>query len=75
MVMVLDAKEAVTPSGKPVGVPIPVAPVVVWVISVIAVFTQTIGEEDAAPAVLDNTVTVAADEVILQPLLLVTCTV
>jgi hypothetical protein len=33
MVMVFDAQEAITPVGKPVAVPIPVAPVVVWVIS------------------------------------------
>ena len=32
MVIVLDAQEAVKPAGKPVGVPIPVAPVVVCVI-------------------------------------------
>ena len=32
MVIVFADQEAVTPVGKPVGVPIPVAPVVVWVI-------------------------------------------
>ena len=32
IVIVLLAKAAVTPAGKPVAVPIPVAPVVVWVI-------------------------------------------
>ena len=32
MVMVLEAKAAVTPAGRPAGVPMPVAPVVVWVI-------------------------------------------
>ena len=32
MVMVFPAHTADTPAGKPVGVPIPVAPVVVWVI-------------------------------------------
>ena len=32
MVIVLANQEAVTPVGKPVGVPIPVAPVVVCVI-------------------------------------------
>ena len=52
MVMVLDPKEAVTPAGKPVAVPMPVAPVVVWVILVIAVLIQTVGEDDAALAVL-----------------------
>ena len=32
MVIVFEAQVAVTPVGKPVAVPIPVAPVVVWVI-------------------------------------------
>ena len=50
--MVLDAKEADTPAGKLIAVPIPVAPVVVWVILVIAVLIQTVGEDDAALAVL-----------------------
>ena len=52
MVMVLPAKEALTPAGKPVGVPMPVAPVVVKVIGVSAVFTQSVGEEEAALTVL-----------------------
>ena len=52
IVMVFDAQLAVTPAGKPVAVPIPVAPVVVCVTSVIAVLTQTEGDEEAAPAVL-----------------------
>jgi hypothetical protein len=32
MVIVLLAQDAVTPAGKPVAVPMPVAPVVLWVI-------------------------------------------
>ena len=51
MVMVLDAKAAVTPAGNPVVVPIPVAPVVVCVILVNAVLMHNVGVEDAAPAV------------------------
>jgi hypothetical protein len=51
MVMVFDAQLAVTPDGRPVAVPIPVAPVVVCVIFVIAVLIQTVGVDDAAPAV------------------------
>ena len=31
IVMLFEAKEAVTPAGKPVAAPMPVAPVVVWV--------------------------------------------
>ena len=52
MVMVLPAKEAVTPAGSPVGVPMPVAPVVVCVIGVSAVLIQSVGEADAALTVL-----------------------
>ena len=52
MVIVLDAHAAETPAGKPVTVPIPVAPVVVWVISVKAVLILKVGLELAAEAVL-----------------------
>ena len=51
MVMVLLAHAAVTPAGNPVGVPIPVAPVVVCVI-------------DGVRAVLIQTVEVAGDCVV-----------
>ena len=40
------------PAGRPVAVPIPVAPVVVCVIFVIAVFTQTVGVDEAELTVL-----------------------
>jgi hypothetical protein len=52
MVMVLVAHAAVTPAGKPVAAPIPVAPVVVCVTDGIAVLIQTVGVEDAAEVVL-----------------------
>ena len=52
MVIVLPLKEALTPAGNPVGAPMPVAPVVVNVIAVSAVLTQSVGEEDAALTVL-----------------------
>ena len=52
MVIVLAAQDAVTPEGKPVAVPIPVAPVVVCVIAVNDVLTHKVGEEDAALAVM-----------------------
>ena len=53
MVMVLPLKEAVTPAGRPVGVPMPVAPVVVNVMGAgSAVLTQSVGEDDAALTVL-----------------------
>ena len=50
MVITLDAQLAVTPAGRPVAVPIPVAPAVVCVMFVMAVFTQAVGDEEAAPA-------------------------
>ena len=50
--MVLDAHAAVTPPGNPVGVPMPVAPVVVWVMEVNTVLTHKVGVEEAIPAVL-----------------------
>ena len=43
MVRVLDAHTAVTPAGRPVGVPIPVAPVVVLVMFVKAVLIHSVG--------------------------------
>ena len=50
MVMVLLEKAAETPGGRLVGDPMPVAPVVVWVIAGITLFVQTVGEADAADA-------------------------
>ena len=46
--MVLADQLAVTPAGKPTAVPIPVAPVVVCVILVKAVFKHKVGAEDAS---------------------------
>ena len=55
MVIVLEDQLAVTPVGSPVGVPIPVATVVVWVIFVNAVFKHKIGEDEAALTVFSST--------------------
>ena len=52
IVIVLLAHAAVTPAGKPVAAPIPVAPVVVWVMFVNAVLMHNVGLELATPAVL-----------------------
>jgi hypothetical protein len=53
MVIVFNAQAAVTPFGKPVAVPMPVAPVVVCVmLGANAVLIQSIGVVDGAPAVL-----------------------
>ena len=54
IVIVLDAQVAVTPAGMPLGVPMPVAPVVVCVIAVKAVLMQSVGVEEAAPTVLSG---------------------
>ena len=48
----LDAQEAVTPAGRPVAVPMPKTPVVVWVMLVSALLMQRVGVEEAAPTVL-----------------------
>ena len=54
IVIVLLAHAAVTPAGKPVAVPMPVATVVVWVMLVSAVLIHKVGLELAAPAVLSG---------------------
>ena len=51
MVMVLAFQAAVTPVGKPVAAPIPVAPVVVCVILVSGVLIQSVGADEATLAV------------------------
>ena len=45
--MVFEAQLAVTPAGNPLADPIPVAPVVVWVIFVKVVFKHKVGAEEA----------------------------
>ena len=52
IVIVFDAHDAVTPAGKLVGVPIPVAPVVLCVIGVSGVLMHNVGVDEAVPAVL-----------------------
>ena len=64
----MDAKAAVTPVGKPVAVPIPVAPVVAWVIVVNAVLIHKVGVDEAAPTVLFGVTTIVPVAVtLLQP--------
>ena len=65
--MVLADQEAETPGGKPVGVPIPVAPVVVCVIGIKAVLTQREGVEDGALTVLVILVTVIVPVAFAEP--------
>ena len=52
IVITFAAQSAVTPDGRPVAVPMPVAPVVSCVISVKAVLIHKVGVEEAAPTVL-----------------------
>jgi hypothetical protein len=67
IVMTFAAHAAVTPAGRPVGAPIPVAPVVAWVILVNGELMQIVGDEDAAPAVLIFTVIVPVALTVPQP--------
>ena len=68
MVIVFETQEAVTPAGRPVGMPMPVAPVVVCVMAVRAVFTHRVGVEDAVPAVLSGvTMIVPVADTVPQP--------
>ena len=67
-VITLAAHAAVTPVGKPVAAPMPVAPVVACVILVKAVLIQSVGVLDAAPAVLFGvTVIVPVAFILPQP--------
>jgi hypothetical protein len=68
MVIVLEAHAAVTPAGKPVAVPIPVARVVAIVMLVRAVLIHKLGVLDGAPAVLFGvTVIVPVALIVPQP--------
>ena len=52
MVIVLEDQLALNPAGKPVDAPMPVAPVVLWVILVNGELMHNVGVVDAALAVL-----------------------
>ncbi len=68
IVIVFDTHKAVTPAGRPVGVPIPVAPVVVCVIFVSVVLIHNVGVEEAIPTVLPGvTVIVPVADTVPQP--------
>jgi hypothetical protein len=66
IVTVLESHNAVTPAGRPVAVPMPVAPVVVCVIGVSAVCMQRVGVVEAAVTVLSG-VTVIAPVAVAVP--------
>ena len=67
MVITFAAQAAPTPAGRPVAAPMPVAPVVVCVISVNAVLMQSVGVEEAVLAVLTSTVIVPVALTVPQP--------
>ena len=68
IVMVLAAHAAVTPAGNPTAAPIPVAPVVAWVMLVNTVLIHKVGVEEGAPAVFAGvTVIVPVLVTTLQP--------
>lgn len=54
IVIISDAHAAVKPSGRSVGVPIPVAPVVEWVMAVKGVLMHNVGVADAVPEVISE---------------------
>jgi hypothetical protein len=67
IVIVLAAQVAVTPAGKFVALPMPVAIVVVCVISVIAASNVSVGVDDAVPtAQIASTVIVPVAFTLLQ---------
>ena len=54
IVMVFEDQTAVTPAGRFVGAPMPVAPVVACVMAVSGVLMHKVGVEEAAPTVLSG---------------------
>ena len=68
IVIVFDAHVAVTPAGRPVAVPMPVAPVVVCVMAVRAVLRHSVGVAEAVEAVfMGVTVMVPVASTLPQP--------
>jgi hypothetical protein len=68
MRIVSELNIALTPVGNPVATPMPVAPVVVCVMVVIALLIQIVGVDDAALVVLSGvTVIVPLADTVPQP--------
>ena len=67
MVITLAAQAALTPAGRPVAAPMPVAPVVVCVMLVSTVLMHSVGVEEAALDVLTSTVIVPVALTVPQP--------
>ena len=66
MVIVFNAQSAITPAGKPVAVPIPVAPIVAKVIFVNALLIHNVGADEGLPTVLAS-VTVIVPVAFTEP--------
>ena len=76
MVIVLEAHEALSPTGKPVAKPIPVAPVVACVIFGVSNSLKHIGGMvEAVPTVFSGLTVTVEVTVAVQPILSVTVTV
>ena len=67
ILIVSEAQVAVTPPGRPVAAPMPVAPVVLMVMVVRAALIQTVGLEEAVAAVFLFTVMVPVAFTVSQP--------
>jgi hypothetical protein len=68
IVITFDAHDAINPSGRPVAIPMAIAPVVACVMGVSAAFRHTVGSSEAAPTVLFAlTVIVPTAETLPQP--------
>ena len=67
IVITSEAQAALTPSGNPVAVPMPVAPVVACVIFVNTVLIHKVGALDAAPAVLSLVTVIVPVALITEP--------
>ena len=71
MRIVSELNIALTPVGNPVATPMPVAPVVVCVMVVIALLMQIVGVDDAALVVLSGVIVIVplADTVPQPPVI------
>ena len=68
MVITFAAQAALTPAGKPIAAPMPVAPIVVWVMLVSTVLMHSVGVDEATLTVLfADTVMVPVALTVPQP--------
>ena len=73
IVIKFPAQPALTPVGRPVAAPMPVAPGVGWVMAVSGELMHTVGVDDGAAAVfVAFTVTIVFPEGLAQPLTVAT---